>query len=246
MMPNARTKVEYCDGLPVAVIVFDSDAEVMSSCIRNGGMVRTKTIAIMQVESNFHDISKNDADDVVKKLKLPDDTVVFMTAAEVDMVMSDVTEKYKDNSARAISTAGLSNQVVAGDELVDWETKHEISSKRRESLLKHAGTINIIGISDVPLSDSAKVNAVIAMTEAKSAAMHDLGFAETGTTSDAVAIVSPIGNEKVTYCGTGLGTGLALSRAVRTSVRKSLMRRGDFPYDMTENDIEKLRKRYSE
>lgn len=246
MMPDAAVRIERRKGFPIAVVSFAEEVEVLSSCFYNGGIGKTRNLIIMQVDSEYFGIPEEDAKDALKHLGLPDDAVVFMTAAEVDRVLCDTTEKYGENTARAIATAGLSNQVKAGDELSDWDAKHEISKRRREAVLRHAGTINIIGISDVPLSDNAKANAIIAVTEAKSAAMHDLGFDETGTTSDAVAIVSPIGKDAVTYCGTGLGTGLALSRAVRASVRESLIKRGDFPYGMSDEEIGRLKVKYGE
>lgn len=246
MLPAADVRMEYYKNLPVAVITFDRQMEILSSCIYNGGMKVSDTIAIMQVPSDYMcEDPVVDVLDMLSFLSLPDMTVVFMTAAEVDHVISDVKISYKGNDARAICTAGLSNQVIAGDELVDWEKRHAISEKRRQALLKHAGTINVIGISDVPLTDNAKVNSFIAMTEAKTAALQDLGWKETGTTSDAIAIVSPIGGDRCSYCGTGFGLGVSLARAVRGCVRSCLIKRGDFPYDMGEDEIAKLKEKFA-
>ena len=159
-------------------------------------------------------------------------------------MISDVTTKYDGYQARAIATAGLSNQVVAGDILENYEERHRISMERRNRLM-HAGTINIIGISEIPLTDAAKVNSIIAMTEAKTAAMNDLGFKETGTTSDAIAIVCSKEGERVNYAGTGFGVGIALARSVRDAVRRCLIKRGDFPYDMSDEESKELKRRYA-
>ena len=74
--------------------------------------------------------------------------------------------------------------------------------------------------------------------------VHDLGYKETGTTSDAIAIVCPKEGKLQTYAGTGFGFGLSLAKAVRSAVRKSLIKRHDFPIDMNDEDIEELRRRY--
>ena len=147
MMPKADVRIEYVNDYPVAVIVFDERVEILSSCVSNGGLRETDTIIIMQVDSTYnHDDPQVDIDHVIEQLDLPRDTVSFMTAAEVDRVISDVTTPYDGYQARAIATAGLSNQVVAGDILENYEERHRISMERRNRLM-HAGTINIIGIS---------------------------------------------------------------------------------------------------
>lgn len=245
MIPDAQITIQTVDDYPVAVIRFDRRVDVLSSCVSNGGLRETDTIIIMQVEPMYdHDDPQVDIDHVIGVLGLPEDTVSFMTAAEVDRVISDTTASYDGHDARAIATAGLSNQVVAGDVIDDFTERFRISSERRNRLM-HAGTINIVGISDVPFTDAAKVNSIIAMTEAKTAALHDLGFRETGTTSDAMAIVCPKEGEAVNYAGTGSGVGIALARSVRDAVRRCLIKRGDFPYDMSEDACDQLRERYS-
>lgn len=245
MLPSYKLRIDGYGHLPVAVIEFDDKVEVLSSCIHNGGMRDADTIAIMQVDPDYMcDDPLIDVKNMMEALSLPDDTVVFMTAAEVDRVITEASDAYKGYCTASIATAGLSNQVIAGDELTDWERKHEISQKRREALMSRAGTINTIGIVDRPLTDNAKVNALIAMTEAKTAAMQDLGWKETGTTSDAVAIVCPAGGDRISYCGTGFGAGISLARSVRACIRGCLIKRGDFPYDMSDEDIERLRKEF--
>ncbi len=245
MIPNAHVTIEYVDDYPVAVITFDERVDVLSSCVSNGGLWETDTIMIMQVEPMYdHDDPQVDIDHIIDVLRLPKDTVSFMTAAEVDRVISDITTSYGGHEARAIATAGLSNQVVAGDVIDDFTERFRISSERRDRLM-HAGTINIVGISDVLFTDAAKVNSVIAMTEAKTAALHDIGFKETGTTSDAIAIVCPKDGDITNYAGTGSDIGIALARSVRDAVRRCLIKRGDFPYDMDEDDCNDLMERYT-
>ena len=136
MMPKADVRIEYVNDYPVAVIVFNERVEILSSCVSNGGLRETDTIIIMQVGSTYnHDDPQVEIDHVIEQLDLPRDTVSFMTAAEVDRVISDVTATYDGYQARAIATAGLSNQVVAGDILENYEERHRISMERRNRLM---------------------------------------------------------------------------------------------------------------
>ncbi len=241
---NIGIRTESFNDLSVAIVEFDRDADVFSSCVYNGGHIITRTLAIIEVKRDYFGNPKKDSEGLIKELGLPENTVIFMTAAEVDKVISRCEKSIEDDVSTVIATAGMGNQTVAGDTIDNWNERNRISIERHDAMIKHAGTINVIGIVNRTLTDSAKANAIIAMTEAKSAALHDLGWKETGTTSDAVAIVSEIGYEPVDYCGTGLGIGLTLAQAVRVCVRQCLIKRGDFPYDMPKDEIEDLRRRF--
>ena len=245
-LDDIKTRIEYVNGWSVAVIELNEKMDVLSSCFLNGGLTETSTIVVIQVDPEYFHDPVEDAKVVLRELKLPSDTVCFMTAAEVYHVFTAERVNHNGYDSLALVTAGLSNQVVAGEEITDWDERKELSTKRHELIaeLYPPGTINIIGIVSEPMIDSAKVNSFIAMTEAKSAAMHDLGYKETGTTSDAIAIVCPKEGKIQTYAGTGFGFGLSLAKAVRSAVRKALIKRHDFPTDMNDEDIEELRRRY--
>ena len=245
-LDGVRTRIEYVNGWSVAVIEFDERMDVLSSCFLNGGKAETSTIVIIQVDPDYHHDPVGDARKVLDELGLPDDTVCFMTAAEVYRVFTEERVNHNDYDCLALVTAGLSNQVVAGEEILDWDERKKLSAKRHKLIadLYPPGTINIIGVVSEPMTDAAKVNSFIAMTEAKSAAMHDLGYRETGTTSDAIAIVCPKEGNIQSYAGTGFGFGLSLAKAVRSAVRKALIKRHDFPVDMKEEEMEELRRRY--
>ena len=245
-MDDIKTRIEYVNGWSVAVIEFEERMDILSSCFLNGGMTDTSTIVIIQVDPDYFEDPVKDAKDVLKALGLPDDTVCFMTAAEVYHVFTKERVNHNGFDCLALVTAGLSNQVVAGEEILDWDERKKLSVIRHRNIadLYPPGTINIIGVVSEPLTDPAKANTFIAMTEAKSAAMHDLGYKETGTTSDAIAIVCPKKGNVQSYAGTGYGFGLSLAKAVRSAVRKSLIKRHDFPIDMKDEEIAELRRRY--
>ena len=243
--------LEYADGTPVQVLRFKEKMDVLSSAIYNGGRIVTDCILIMQVPKDFMSADPHhDVQEVVDILKLPKETVGLMTAAEVEYVFNVTYHEYKGHDAYAAVTAGLSNQVVAGDVLEDWESRHKVSLGRSDRLYGergppkfHAGTINIVSILDTSLTLAGKANAIIASTEAKTAAMNILGYQETGTTSDAIAIVSPIGEDS-NYAGTGSYLGIAMARAVRDGVAKALIIRDDFPVGTDDGSKQRIRERF--
>lgn len=238
-----ETELMYSGGMPVQVVRFDQDMDILSSASYHGGRVISRTVIFAQVAKDFWcDDLNSYIVSILDDLGLPRGTVSFLTAAEVEHVFTVEEGEYKDRSEFAVVTAGLSNQVVAGEELLNWEERHALSLKRSAALY-HAGTINIMAVFREPLDHSAKVNAVIAVTEAKTAAMNILGYKETGTTSDAVAIASPLG-DTCPFAGTGSDHGIAAARAVRNGVCKALIKRDDFPIDIEDDVKSAIRKEY--
>jgi adenosylcobinamide hydrolase len=214
--------------LTTAIVHLTERMEVLSSAILNGGSRTTETLFIMQVPHHFH---CDDPWELIRKhrdsLGLPEDSVGMMTAAEVKYVFTVTESDYGGMSTFAAVTAGLSNQVVAGEVLDNWEERFKISMERYKALL--AGTINIIGVSSVPLTEEAKINIMMPMIEAKTAALNTLGYSETGTTSDSIAIVSPIGENREQFAGTGMPLGISMARSVKAGVISNLVKRGDYP-----------------
>jgi len=221
--------------MATAVVYLSERMEVLSSAMKNGGHTVADTLFIAQVPHNYTGDAYSDIETIREKHGIPADAVGFMTAAEVKYVFSAIETEHDGIQTFAAVTAGLSNHVVAGELLENWEERYRISQERYRMLV--GGTINIIGISPLPMTDAAKINIMMPMIEAKSAAMSILGYRETGTTSDAIAIVSPIGDEKETNAGTGVPLGISMARSVKAAVISNLVKRGDFPYMGTFMDV---------
>jgi adenosylcobinamide hydrolase len=66
-----------------------------------------------------------------------------------------------------------------------------------EVAASRVGTINVVVELPVPFADSALVNAIATVTEAKVQAMRDLGFQATGTPTDATCLFAPVGAAQV-------------------------------------------------
>jgi adenosylcobinamide hydrolase len=80
------------------------------------------------------------------------------------------------------------------------------------------GTVNIVVFLPERLGDSALVNAIGTVTEAKVQAFGDAGIAGTGTASDAVCIVCPAQGEPHAFAGPRSTWGAPLARAVHAAV----------------------------
>ena len=221
------TEIRQVGGMAVGILRFREPMEVLSCAILNGGRSVTSAFFIMGVSRDYdNDDPASHAASIRDILGLPEDSVGMMTAAEVDRVFNVAVGEYNGIAVEAVATAGLSNQVVAGDVLDNYPERRVVSDRRASHI---AGTINIAIISPEPLTDEGRVNMFIPLVEAKSAAMADRGYRETGTTSDAMAVVSPVGGSRVSYTGTGSDIGIAAARAVRAAVGNALESRGEHP-----------------
>lgn len=84
-------------------------------------------------------------------------------------------------------------------------------------------TINIIVTSREGLSDSALLETIITVTEAKAQALRSLGYEFTGTTTDAVAVACE-GETVHTYAGTFTEVGRRVYASVLRGVQEALAR----------------------
>ncbi|WP_405139423.1 adenosylcobinamide amidohydrolase [Sphaerisporangium sp. NBC_01403] len=80
------------------------------------------------------------------------------------------------------------------------------------------GTINIIVAVPVAMSDAALVNTVMTVTEAKSQALAEAGYACTGTASDAVCVAVRAEGPEELFGGPRSTWGSRIARAVHHSV----------------------------
>jgi alpha-ribazole phosphatase CobZ len=216
---DVEVKFETINDMDAVVVRLPNRMRSLSSAILGGGSSFVSSVVIMQVPANYEcDDPLNELERSCAELGIPDDVLGFMTAAKVRKVTSVVRERFEDSEALVVATAGLSNAVIAGEPLPMYTLADSFK----------AGTINIIAVVNEPLDDVGMINAIIPMTEAKTAAIRDLGADHTGTTSDAVAILCPEGSS-VSYSGSATNVGIALARATRKAVLECLTKNGDGP-----------------
>lgn len=149
--------------------------------------------------------------------KSPARTSLLMTGASMDnLVMRSAC--YQDMTAYALVTAGVRGNAVrmASDEGRFYEP----------------GTINIIILTNRRLSPRARARAVIAATEAKTAALQDLDIRSggnplewqaTGTGTDEMIVVEGIGT-RLDNTGGHCKMGELIARAVYEGVRQAVYR----------------------
>ena len=144
----------------------------------------------------------------------------LITLAEMNN-LSIVNESFKNLDVTAISTAGVrTNASRAGDPASYWEENGEF----------HFGTINIIVLVNVKLSESTLMEAFMTATEAKTVALNNLkipsqysnGYA-TGTGTDGLCIFSDIDSgDVVTNAGKHSKLGELIGKCVIESVTKAV------------------------
>jgi len=209
-----------------AIMILPERYRLLSSTIMNGGYAYSDTVFFYEVPLNYdNSFPEEDLETQCHKFNIPSHAVGFMTAADIRRVITISKECVNDIQAIAVATAGVTNAVYAGErlpkEVLDTLPEHVPSG---ESNLP--GTINVLVAVNVPLEDCGLANALITVTEAKTAALIDTGISGTGTTSDAVSVACPPGGDQK-YAGTATDVGIAIARAVRSAVGESILKWGN-------------------
>jgi adenosylcobinamide hydrolase len=200
----------------------------LNSSVWGAGFGRHLSIINRQVHKSYM------ADDPAEEMRTfmlkcgehPEHTAGMLTAAYVrdvgysaeSLALPDASaEMQKQLKVSSWVTVGLGNTARAG--------------VTRNTDLLYPGTINSIVVIDGKLTDSAMVNAVITATEAKCAALQDLGikvkaeeYGATGTTTDAVVIAATQRGTQYAYAGTATKLGYSIGKTVYDAVTISALR----------------------
>jgi iron complex transport system ATP-binding protein len=207
------------DGIFVEIrenaIIIHSDVplKALSSAVLNGGFIKSRNILNYHVPLDYsHDDPKMDLKRVSEAFGLKTPVIGLMTGVNIENV-SIKNEMSNSISTCAIITAGLSNPAAAGDYIP----------------IKDFGTINIIVLIDGNLTDSALVDAVKTITEAKTLVLHELDIRSpysdhfaTGTTSDAIVVACTGLGEMLEYAGTATELGYLIANCVKKALRNAL------------------------
>lgn len=199
------------------LIRSESSLRTLNSSMWGGGLSSHRLLMNRQVDKSYMcEDPLTEMNEFMKEKDIsPEHTAAMLTAARVqDFGYSEYGSDF-GLTVCAWATVGLSNKARAGREL------------RQDQL--YPGTINIIVLVDGELTDAAMVNAVITATEAKAAALQDLGVnlgtvpdtAATGTTTDAVLIAATQRGPVFRYAGTSTELGYRIGRTVYASVAAS-------------------------
>ncbi len=206
-------------------VEFASPCRVLSSAPLNGGFVNAARIVNINVGKNAGGRERTFEPSEVALAKFcgrmgwDGEAVGMMTAASMD-TFRQASRREQGVEATALVTAGVSNARRAGDPAECREMGDPVSLR---------GTINIILLTNARLTEAAMVEAVITVTEAKAAALQDLGVPSgvtgdpaTGTGTDAVAIANGLGPPLIRYCGKHVLFGEMLACTVIRAIKESL------------------------
>jgi len=206
---------------------FDSPTQIVSSAMLNGGAVKANHILNLNVRDqykkglNVQQPPHLTLTQYCRNCGWSGTTVGLMTAASMDSFRM-VQATAQGVEIFVLVTAGLSNARRAGD----YAEYRMIGTP-----LYNPGTINIICLTTAALTQAAMIEAVITATEAKTAALQNLGIKSpvsgtpaTGTGTDAIAVAcaSGHGSIKVQYCGKHVIFGEILAKLVIEALTSSL------------------------
>ena len=202
-------------------VEFNLPHKVLSSAVFNGGMTEAKHILNLKVPKSY---TGTEAPEITltnycAKANWDGTTVAMMTAASMDSFRLAV-EVVQGVEIAVLVTTGLSNPRRAGD---------RAEYRQISTPVKEIGTINIIAMTSANLTDTAMVEALLTVTEAKTAALQDANIISpisnkiaTGTGTDSVAMVSGHSAETISYCGKHVLFGEILGRMVTETVASSI------------------------
>lgn len=193
----------------------------ISSAIYGGGFVSLDHIVNRYVDKHY-DCSDpvNDMSNFIAVHGYPAETTAGLMTAVKLKYASIREERSEQASILCCTTAGVGNAARAG-------------SSRTTFAAYQPGTINIMLLIDGMMTPACMVNAMLTVTEAKAAALHDLGVKDhetgavaTGTTTDAM-VLGISGNAAYGvnhhYAGTATDLGGMIGRLVYESVTESIV-----------------------
>jgi adenosylcobinamide amidohydrolase len=166
----------------------------------------------------------------------PADTAMMATAADLDNG-AVVTLESPPFTVMALVTAGAKgNALRTGVDEGTYIEPDPTCPAAGTGPSPRPGTINILVLTNARLTDGGLARAVITATEAKTAALEDLGVPSsftrsvqaTGTGTDSMIVVSGAGGPLVTYPGGHSRIGELLGKAVHRAVREALARQNGF------------------
>lgn len=193
----------------------------LGSAVFGGGMKPLRRMVNIYVDRFYRcDDPERDILQLLNQWGYPqEETAGLLTAVQLRHA-AVVEERCDDFAVFCCATAGVSNGARAGVKRTTFPASWT------------PGTINLMLVVDGRMTPAAMVNSVITATEAKAAALSDLGVLDaenglvaTGTTTDAVVLgVSQRAHWPLlhAYAGTATDLGGAVGRLVYAAVSESL------------------------
>ncbi|SDQ86645.1 adenosylcobinamide amidohydrolase [Actinopolyspora saharensis] len=195
-------------GGPLLLWEFRRPWLAVSSAVHGGGLGLRHWVVNATVPSGY---DRSDPElhvaELAEELELSGQGSGLLTAVDVGHAATAT-----DSGVRASVTTGVGHPVWAAHE-----------GARTEHLVRHApGTINAVCFSPVRLEESALVNLVATVAEAKAQALVEAGVPGTGTCTDATVVACPVDGAAEPYGGPRSVVGAPLARAVHSAVTAGL------------------------
>jgi adenosylcobinamide hydrolase len=186
------------------VVELAAEHRCLSSAVLGGGVGRIRTWLNLQVPPDY---SRTDPAAHLAEVAAPlaGPVVGMLTAADVR-----AHTRARHAGALAVATVGIGQPLAAAG--------------RRPRAVPRVGTINLLIVVDVPLTDAGLAGALQTAVEAKAQALADAGvravnsggFA-TGTATDSLCVAVPDG-ATVSFAGPATAVGAGLAHAVHAAV----------------------------
>lgn len=189
------------------MITLSQEAIALASTVDGGLRNGIKYIVHHQVPRDFNNDPIKEVMRVHRELSIrSDEAITFLTATELPRNHITHREVINDVEIAVSITTGLTNPYrIEGGNIEAWGL--------------HESTINMAIIISKPLTVQAMIDAIMLSAQVKALTLAELTNGEIhGTTSDAVAIITPINGNKEPYAGPATSIGKAVVHAVHEAL----------------------------
>jgi adenosylcobinamide hydrolase len=159
-------------------------------------------------------------------LGLPRDDLSFLSTGANMNNLAVCEKSYQDRKVCCLATGGVGNGLRSGVDKAGWV-------EQDGTYAKAFGTINIILLTNVTLTDGALARTIITATEAKTAALQDMDarssvspeLQATGTGTDNMIVISGTDpDKKVRHTGGHTKLGELIGATTKIAVAKTIKR----------------------
>lgn len=177
-------------------------------------------------EMSMHTMKDYDvfAEKFPRLLGLTSENLTFLSTGANMNNLAVCEKSYNDRKVCCLATGGVGNGLRAGIDTANW-------IENDGQYLSTLGTINIILLTNVTLTDGALARTIITGTEAKTAALQDMDARSsvspqnqaTGTGTDNMIIISGTDpDKKVRHTGGHTKLGELIGAATKTAVAETI------------------------
>lgn len=193
------------------LISFQRPVKMTGNAPFNGGQFIGKNFINRTVHKNYMDDPIPETKEFLGRNNYSSkETAVTLTAVNIREAKTK-SENIEEFGFRIFLTAGIDNAISIG------------------GFSPEQGTINICVLTDLPMTDSAAINAIQTIVESKAAALFEMdvrdkntGKLAPGTSTDTVTIIRTSEYEDIPYCGRATPWGALLSELIYFSLMEVL------------------------